>query len=161
LYGGLLPSLLLSFPLLKALDLDFMSFWDIEAYTILVAMIFTKLGCLLNGCCSGKPNENSLSMNLPDHKGILKKRFPTQLLEAGWAAFLLLVGIVLLKDSLFPGSFFLLGLAGYGAGRMVLEWMREEQGLQLGKVNFNQLFSGMLFILASVLWLAKLVGLTI
>lgn len=50
MYGGLPVVLLLSVPVLGALRLDFGAFWDVAAFTILVGMIFVRIGCLMNGC---------------------------------------------------------------------------------------------------------------
>jgi phosphatidylglycerol:prolipoprotein diacylglycerol transferase len=124
-YGGLALALPLSVPLLLWLRLPFAEFWDVASFTILVGMIFTRIGCLLNGCCAGRPSTSWLSLNLRNRTGIRERRIPVQLLEAGLAFLILLVLILLLRFHLFPGALFLIGLIGYGAGRFVLEFGRE------------------------------------
>jgi phosphatidylglycerol:prolipoprotein diacylglycerol transferase len=126
-YGGLLVTLPLSLPLLAMLRLPIGSFWDVAAITILVGMIFTRVGCLLNGCCAGRPVKR-WGVRLPDSRGVWERRVPTQCLEALWAV-LLLGGAVLAWNRLpFPGAVFLLVAGGYATGRLGLESARERQG---------------------------------
>jgi Prolipoprotein diacylglyceryl transferase/Concanavalin A-like lectin/glucanases superfamily len=69
MYGGLIVTVPLSFPLLRAMQLPFGEFWDAATVTILLGMVFTRIGCLLNGCCAGRPTSAWLGLNLPDHRG--------------------------------------------------------------------------------------------
>ena len=114
-------------PLLALLDLPFGAFWDIGAFTILTGMILTRVGCLLNGCCGGRPSPWGL--NLPKRpRGVWTRRIPTQCLEGTWAA-TLLVGAVLLWDAMpFAGALFAFVVAGYCCGRLVLESLRDLPG---------------------------------
>jgi phosphatidylglycerol:prolipoprotein diacylglycerol transferase len=70
LYGGLILSFLASLPLLKALAIDPLAFWDAGAIAILIGMVFTKFGCLLHGCCAGRPSEGLLAFCLPGARGV-------------------------------------------------------------------------------------------
>ena len=54
MYGAVPVMLLCSVPLLRALHIGIGAFWDVSTFTILVGMIFTRVGCLLNGCCCGR-----------------------------------------------------------------------------------------------------------
>ena len=85
MYGGLV-AVTLSVPLLAALDLGFWAFWDVGAIVMLIGMVFTRVGCLLNGCCSGQPTDGRFGLALRDRSGISRRRIPTQLLEAGLGA---------------------------------------------------------------------------
>jgi phosphatidylglycerol:prolipoprotein diacylglycerol transferase len=124
-YGGLLVAVPLSIPLLKTLDLPFGAFWDIGVLTILVGMIFTRVGCLLNGCCTGRVSKSWLSLYLPGRDGQWDKRIPTQILEASWATMLLVVGLIIWHSLPFRGALFIFVVAGYACGRLVLESLRE------------------------------------
>src|SRR5437016_1752037 len=125
MYGGLPLAVLVSVPLLRLWSLPFGAFWDVATFTILVAMIFTRVGCLLNGCCSGRHSEGRFALWLANQSGERRRRIPNQILEGSWAA-VLLAGAVLLWGKLpFPGALFLYLLGGYGAGRLVLESTRE------------------------------------
>jgi phosphatidylglycerol:prolipoprotein diacylglycerol transferase len=124
MYGGLPLSLLASVPLLRMFELPVGAFWDVATFTILVGMICTRIGCLLNGCCAGRPTTSRFGLNLPDRRGVWTRRLPTQPMEAGWAL-ILLGGAPLAWERLpFAGALFLYLLAGYGVGRLVLESCR-------------------------------------
>jgi prolipoprotein diacylglyceryltransferase len=123
-YGGLLVVVPLSVPLLMALRLPIGSFWDVAAFTILVGMIFTRVGCLLNGCCAGRPAKR-WGVYLPNHLGVWERRVPTQCLEAAWATALLGGAVAGWSRLPFPGALFLLVAGGYATGRLVLESARE------------------------------------
>jgi phosphatidylglycerol:prolipoprotein diacylglycerol transferase len=124
-YGGLALVLPLSVPLLAALKLPLGAFWDITAFTMLLTLFFGRIGCFLNGCCAGRPSGGWLSAYLPNHLGVWKRRIPTQCLEAGWAAVLLVSAALLWHWRPFPGALFLLLAAGYGTGRLALISTRE------------------------------------
>ena len=124
-YGGVLLAVPLSVPLLAALDLSFGTFWDVSTFTILVGMIPTRIGCLLNGCCAGRP-VRKWGVLLPDHLGVRVRRVPTQLLEAALAGVLLAAAISIWPAVPFPGALFLLASGGYATGRLILESLRDQ-----------------------------------
>jgi len=123
-YGGLVVMVPLSFPLLAVLDIPLGGFWDVSSFTILVGMIFTRVGCLLNGCCAGRPS-GIFGVHLPNARGIWEKRIPTQILEALWATILLIAATLVWQFLPFPGALFLFVVAGYAVGRLLLESARE------------------------------------
>ena len=126
-YGGLALALPLSFPLTGALRLSWGGFWDVAVFTILAGMIFGRVGCLLNGCCAGRPSKSRLAVDLPNLGGVWARRLPTQCLEAGWAAALLALAVEIRPKLPFPGALFWIVVAGYAAGRLVLEGTRESR----------------------------------
>lgn len=153
LYGGLPLTLLLSVPVLDLFHLPFGAFWDVASFTILIGMMFTRVGCFLNGCCSGWATDSRFSIVSPNHLGIYARRVPTQLLEALWAA-ALLTGAVLLWNRLpFGGALFLCAIIGYAVGRWFLEGTREHQD-RLGGVEMHQMISVLLGASALVVLIA-------
>jgi len=126
MYGGLLVAVPLSPAVLLPLQLPFAAFWDVASFTMLVGLIFTRAGCLLNGCCAGRASSHWLAINLPNHKGEWTRRLPTQLLEALWGTLVLIGAAALWPQRPFPGALFLFAVGGYGAGRIHLEAMRED-----------------------------------
>ena len=123
--GGLVLAIPLSFPLLRLLDVPFGLFWDVSAFTILVGMILTRIGCLLNGCCAGRPSDSWLAVRLPNRSQVWTRRIPTQCLEAAWAAALVIAAAVLWNDMPFGGALFAFVAGGYACGRLVFESLRE------------------------------------
>ena len=127
MYGGLILAVSLSFPLLRALDLSFGAFWDAATFTMLLGMAFTRIGCLLNGCCGGRPTTAWLALELPDDRGIWQRRYPTQLMEAAFALLLFAAAFTLRSRAPFPGAIFCSAVIAYGAGRFFLERLREDE----------------------------------
>ena len=147
LYGGLILSLLLSFPLLWLAGMPFGQFWDAATITILVGMVFTKVGCMLNGCCAGRETQGCLALYLPNMAGIWRRRVPSQLLEAALASALLLTAPMVWRRLPFPGSFFLLALFAYAVGRFWLENTRENIDRIWG-FSLHRVISGLLATLS-------------
>ena len=133
MYGGLLAALLVSIPLTRTLHLNFGSFWDVSTFTILVGMIFTRVGCLLNGCCYGRASRSWLGVYLPDSRGIWEKRIPTQVMEAGCAVLLLIFASLTWRWMPFPSALFLCATLGYSAARFIMEFAR---GREAGSPRF-------------------------
>lgn len=126
MYGGLLMAVPLSIPLLRLMHLPFGPFWDATTFTILVGMVFTRVGCLLNGCCAGRPTSGSFGVNLPDRRGIWQRRIPTQFLEMAWAAILLGAAVLMRGREPFAGAIFCFAVVAYAMGRFVLEKLRDD-----------------------------------
>ena len=153
MYGGLFVALLLSMVLLPALALPFGAFWDVTVFTLLVGMVFARIGCLLNGCCAGRPSTR-WGAHLPNHLGVWTKRVPTQCLEAVLAAVLLFVAVVVWPRMPFPGALFLLITASYAVVRMPLESAREGAPSASRLTPYHAL--SLLMIVASLVALAVL-----
>jgi phosphatidylglycerol:prolipoprotein diacylglycerol transferase len=156
LFGGLLLALLTSMPLLRLMQVPFGSFWDVASFTMLIGTIFGRMGCLLNGCCAGRPTNSRLALNLPDYQGVWRRRIPTPLVEAGWVTLLLAGAAAFWPRLPFPGALVLYVLGGYGMGRFVLECTYEEHTHVVGKMTVHQVISVLLIIVSltivSVAW---------
>jgi prolipoprotein diacylglyceryltransferase len=149
MYGGLL-AVPVSVPLLAALDLSFWAFWDVAAFTMLTGMVFTRVGCLLTGCCSGRPTDGPFGVVLPDHRGIARRRIPVQPLEAALGCAVLAAAASVDPVASPPGTAFLTALAGYAIGRVALEGAREG-GRRVGGVAAQRVASMVLATAAVVL----------
>jgi phosphatidylglycerol---prolipoprotein diacylglyceryl transferase len=125
LYGGLVVALVLSPAILAALRLSFADFWDAATFTMLVGMILTRVGCLLNGCCSGRCTAGPLGIRLPDQTGRWERRYPVQLLEMASSAVLLAGSLALLALGAPRGTIFASALGGYAAVRLAFDRLRQ------------------------------------
>lgn len=150
MYGGLFLMLPASVLVLGALDVPYWSFWDVTIFLLLIAMISTRVGCLLNGCCAGRPTRGHVGLWLRDAHGHVERRVPTQLLEALLALVLLCWATVAWMWPPHPGELFLSVLAGYAAGRLILQPLRAERT----RFDGPSLFSAALLV-------ASLVGLVL
>lgn len=148
LHGGLLLSLAVSVPLLALLGIPFWRFWDAGSFTMLIGLVFTRIGCLMNGCCAGRATRARLGLWLPDHRGVWERRVPTPLLEAGWAALVLGGAALAQAGRPFAGAVFLGVLVAYGAGRLLLEPTRASAGSGGSKANIA--VSGLLILGGSI-----------
>ena len=148
--GGVPLMLGASVPLLKWLALPFWVFWDVATFCILTAMVFTRLGCLLNGCCAGRPCDSAWAVNLPNRRAVSAKRYPTQILEGLVALSLLVIAGALyqpIADK--PGVLFLTVTASYASARLALEPLREDR-TRVGPFDIQQLISAGLMAFAFV-----------
>jgi phosphatidylglycerol---prolipoprotein diacylglyceryl transferase len=127
MYGGLILAVPLSIPLLHVMGLPFGAFWDAATFTMLLGMAFTRIGCLLNGCCGGRPTEAWFALDLPGHRGVWQRRYPTQLMEMAFALMLVGAAVMLRGRSPFSGAIFCSAVVAYGAGRFFLERLREDE----------------------------------
>jgi phosphatidylglycerol:prolipoprotein diacylglycerol transferase len=152
MYGGFILVVPLSIPLLHALGLPFASFWDAAALTILLGMAFTRIGCFLNGCCSGRQSDAWFAIPLPDHNGVLQRRIPTQLMEMAFAMTLFAIALALRGHTPFSGAIFCFSVAGYGLGRWYLESLRDDETGGRDKIALQA--TSVLLVLAALAGLA-------
>ncbi len=156
LYGGLVFSFAVSWPVLRLTGLEFWRFWDGAAIVLLVGMAVTRIGCLMNGCCSGRETHGPFGVWLPDDHGEWKRRYPTQLFEAGWSATILAVGVWFYAPSERPGLLFLGAAAAYGIGRVGLELLRADAASTALPTRINVAFSAMLAVVSLAAFALKL-----
>ncbi len=156
LYGGLILSFAVSWPVLRLTGLEFWRFWDGAAIILLVGMAVTRIGCLMNGCCSGREARGPVGMWLPDDRGEWKRRYPTQLFEAAWSATILAVGLLLYEPSDRPGLLFLGSAAAYGIGRLGMEPLRADAASTALPTRINLAFSGVLAVVSIAAFVLRL-----
>lgn len=132
---GMLVAIPLSIPLLSFLKVPFALFWDISVVCFVAGMIFARVGCLLNGCCSGKPSNSRIAIYLPDHDQVWCRRIPTQLIEIAWLSVLLVAISVFWKPSGNAGNVFIYTISGYSAMRFVTDKYRNHENRKSLSLN--------------------------
>jgi phosphatidylglycerol---prolipoprotein diacylglyceryl transferase len=157
MYGGFLLAVPVSIPLLHLLGLPFLAYWDTATLTILAGMILTRLGCLLNGCCAGRPTAGRIGLSLPDSTGVWCRRVPTQLFEACSAALIFVGAVVLAPREPFPGAVFLAALIVYASTRIALDLTRAGPR-RSGRLTVAQLVSAALAVAALAALLPRMAG---
>jgi phosphatidylglycerol:prolipoprotein diacylglycerol transferase len=149
-YGGLIAAVLVCIYLLRKHRLPLWTSGDLFAPGIALGYMVGRLGCLMAGCCYGKPttvpwaitftdpvaNFNvGTPLNVPIH--------PTQLYEAaaGLVIFLLLLALEK-RPHAYPGRTFWSFVGLYSILRFVIEFFRgDERGIVFGMVSTSQFIS--------------------
>jgi phosphatidylglycerol:prolipoprotein diacylglycerol transferase len=125
-YGAFVLAFPMSYPLLSALHLPFGTFWDVVTFAMLAGMVFVRVGCLLHGCCAGRPVDSRWSLRLANARGEKRRRIPAQPIEIAWLLLLLVCAAAVWGTMPFAGALFLLFTSLYAAGRAVLVTLREQ-----------------------------------
>jgi phosphatidylglycerol:prolipoprotein diacylglycerol transferase len=101
---------------------------DVTAPALLTGMAIGRIGCLLGGCCAGRPTASRWGIWASD-RSLGTRRLPVQLVESAMAALLALAtaATLLLVDTPGRGTVFLFGLAAYTLGRQLLFGLRSVQ----------------------------------
>src|SRR5450759_5658369 len=146
-YGGLVFGLGLTLVVGRWKKVKFWTTMDLAGLCLPLALAFGRVGCLLNGCCYGKPTGLPWGITYPVASGIVGARQPTQIYE-------LLLDLALFafiwwkKDSFArAGTAFWLFALGYGVIRFSMEFLREHTIANAG-LGF-QLMSLALFVAAA------------
>ncbi len=110
---------------------------DLIVLVLPLMLAFTRIGCLLNGCCYGLETQGWFFMFLPDEFGHWANRYPTQLMLIALNAGLFLWLWKRRSNKPFEGSQVLLFLIWYAAGRLLIDSLRDLPPIALG-LGFHQ-----------------------
>jgi phosphatidylglycerol---prolipoprotein diacylglyceryl transferase len=159
IYGGLLLALVSAFWYMKKKQIPVGSTADLSVPGIAFGQAIASMGCLMTGCCYGKPSHLPWSITfiseyaykelggLPD---IAIPRHPTQIYESA-AAFCLFVFLMWrLSKKRFNGQILLEYLGLYSLIRFVIEFYRgDERGFMLHDLLSTSQFIAILTMLGS------------
>ncbi len=155
-YGGFIGASLAAWFLLRTDRFPFWKAADMAGLVVPVGLAFGRMGCLLAGCCFGKPWDSPLALVFPagsaaseaQHRASLLAStrlpslpvHPAQLYESaaslGIAAFLLLW---LHGRKRYDGQVFLAFVGLYALARFVLEWLRADDRGGIAALSTSQL----------------------
>jgi phosphatidylglycerol:prolipoprotein diacylglycerol transferase len=158
-YGGLLAALGVAVVLVRRYQLRIWMTADLFAPGIALGHVIGRLGCLMAGCCFGKPTDvpwaitftNPLAAsNVGTPLGV--PLHPTQLYDAGAELLILIILLVTERRGRpFEGRTFWLYMLLYGISRFVVEFFRgDDRGVMLG-VSTSQFVSLLVVPLAMVM----------
>jgi phosphatidylglycerol:prolipoprotein diacylglycerol transferase len=160
LWGGLLAYFALAVPAVLVLAGGRRpAALDLVALTIPIPWIAAKLGCLLNGCCHGRPCSLPWAVTFPPGARTAPPGVPihpSQLYEVGLMLLVLLV-FSRLKSDRWQGTKLLWFLVIYGVGRATTDFLRgdTEGPLYLGLLSLTQVLSAAAAAAALILLVAR------
>jgi phosphatidylglycerol:prolipoprotein diacylglycerol transferase len=166
-YGGLLLAVAVSFWYMRRHRLPLWSTCDVFAPGIALGHAVGRLGCLMAGCCYGKPTGGWWAITFSDaftgdYVGtpLGTPLHPTQLYEVG-AELAILAFLLWLerRPRQFPGRTFWSYILLYGVSRYAIEFFRGDPRGAVWIFSTSQ-FISVLLVPASVLMLARLAGRT-
>ncbi len=158
-YGGLIGATLVAFWYIRRNRLPLWTTCDMFAPGIALGHVIGRLGCLMAGCCYGKPTNVPWAVTFTDPFAAANvgtplntPLHPTQIYEAG-AELLILVLLLVTerKGRPFPGRTFWGYMFLYAVSRFIIEFYRgDERGLVMG-LSTSQFISVILAPLSLVM----------
>jgi phosphatidylglycerol---prolipoprotein diacylglyceryl transferase len=161
-YGGLIAAVAVALLYLRRHRLPLWTTTDVFAPGIALGHIVGRLGCLMAGCCFGKPTSVPWAVTFHDPAAFANvgtplgvPLHPTQLYEAGAEALILAFLLVFERRGRpFPGRTFWSYLLLYGISRFIIEFYRgDSRGMVLHVLSTSQFVSVLLVPLSIVMLL--------
>ncbi len=164
-YGGFVGASWAAWWLLRRDKFPFWKAADMAGMVIPVGLAFGRMGCMLAGCCFGRPLQGLLAVTFPPHsaasaaqarEGLLTGEHlhslpvhPTQLYEA-WGALLLgaLLTFIVHPRKRYDGQVFVGFVGGYAVLRSILEFFRADDRGGWGGLSTSQWLGLVLFAAA-------------
>ena len=157
-YGGLIGATLSCLIFLWKNKLPVWKFADALAPSIALGSFFGRFGCLMNGCCFGRPSDAPWAIRFPhEHETAGDPVHPVQIYDSllNIAFFAALVWLHRRKK--FDGQIFALYLMGYAVLRSVVESFRGDYAVRyLGGIATPAQIVGIGIFLAGALLYARL-----
>jgi phosphatidylglycerol---prolipoprotein diacylglyceryl transferase len=159
-YGGLIAAVVVALLYLRRHRLPLWTTTDVFAPGIALGHVIGRLGCLLAGCCFGRPTTVPWAITFHDPNAMANvgtplgvPLHPTQLYEAGAEALILVFLLVFERRGRpFPGRTFWSYMLLYGISRFVIEFYRgDPRGTVFDVLSTSQFVSVILVPLAVVM----------
>jgi phosphatidylglycerol---prolipoprotein diacylglyceryl transferase len=159
-YGGLIAAVTVALLYLRRHKLPLWTTTDVFAPGIALGHVVGRLGCLMAGCCFGRPTSVPWAVTFRDPAAMANvgtplgvPLHPTQLYEAGAEALILALLLTFEhRGRPFPGRTFWSYLLLYGLSRFVIEFYRgDSRGLVFNVLSTSQFVSVILVPLSIVM----------
>jgi phosphatidylglycerol:prolipoprotein diacylglycerol transferase len=159
-YGGLIAAVVVALLYLRRHKLPLWTTTDVFAPGIALGHVVGRLGCLMAGCCFGKPTDVPWAVTFRDPAAFANvgtplgvPLHPTQLYEAGAEALILVFLLAFERRGRpFPGRTFWSYLLLYGISRFVIEFYRgDSRGMVFSVLSTSQFVSVILVPLSIVM----------
>ncbi len=150
-FGGLIFGIIACFINFRNKKLPVLKTLDVLILYLPLAHAFGRIGCFLNGCCSGKPTDLAWGICFPGH---LYAVHPTQLYSSFLLLILFLVLYVIRGKQSFEGQIFSLYLIFYGIIRFLIEFLRDNPVFGLGLSIYQFISIGL--ICAGIIFYVRL-----
>ena len=165
LYGGIIGAIIGSFIYMRIRKIPVFRTYDLFAPTVGLGLIFTRIGCFLNGCCFGTPTDLPWGVTFPEESipwyvfGSVPIH-PAQLYSSLYGLILFIFLHWRLKHKHFDGQVIALLLMVEAVFRYAIEYVRyyeEEMHVHFLGMDptYNHLISISLFLLGLVLYLVQ------
>lgn len=157
LYGGIVAGIIAMWLYCRHKHCSFLVYFDLTVPSVALAQAIGRIGCLLAGCCYGKPTQSHFALVFPE--GSIAPSgvglWPTQ--PVSCAGDLLIMAVLLLyaRKKRTPGNVGLLYLLLYAAGRFAIEFFRNDYQAVVGPFSYAQIISAAVAILSGVLLLLR------
>jgi phosphatidylglycerol:prolipoprotein diacylglycerol transferase len=148
-YGGLLAALGVAILLVRRYQLDLWTTADLMAPGIALGHVIGRFGCLLAGCCYGRPTDVAWGIVFTDPAAAAnagtplgRALHPTQVYDAGAElAIMLLLLATERRGTPFAGRTFWLYMLLYGVSRFIVEFYRGDPRGMMGAFSTSQIVS--------------------
>ncbi|MDR2708957.1 MAG: prolipoprotein diacylglyceryl transferase [Elusimicrobiota bacterium] len=150
-YGGFIGSIIFAFAYLKIKKLNIYKVLDLFAPAVALGHFFGRIGCLLAGCCYGKPTNQPWGIVFEDPQSLAVlgvHLHPTQIYEAGVNLILFVILYFYNKKAHKPGMAIAIYLIFYPICRFIIEFFRGDfrGGYSFG-LSVSQIISIIVFII--------------
>jgi phosphatidylglycerol:prolipoprotein diacylglycerol transferase len=171
-YGGLALAIPVGIAFIRRRRMPLWRIADLAGWGIPLGLFFGRIGCLLAGCCYGRPDDGPLGMSFPRgspawerhvEEGLIARAadhslpvVPTQALEsfASLGIFLFLYGW-LRRRARFDGELFFVSCMLYAAARFLLEFWRDDPRGGIWGLSTSQWLGIPLFLYGLFEWIRR------
>jgi len=159
-YGGFLGAVLASISYTRLQRINFWQVADALIPSVMIGLMFGRIGCLLAGCCFGKVCSDHFPLGITFHNPIglgIKNvpLYPTQPLSALNALVIFTILWLYRKRIRFHGELLAICLVLYSISRFLIEFLRDDPRgfLSLGSLTFSESQVVSVFLFLSAAWI--------